>query len=64
MYRISIHTRAHDFAMMLAGLVALILIIAGLIIAAIASDVAEQDLSQRVASPSAPMSSPNSQIRD
>ena len=64
MYRISIHTRAHDFAMMLAGLVALILIIAGLIIAAIASDVAEQDLSQRVASPSAPMYSPNSQIRD
>lgn len=64
MYRISLHTRAHDYAMMLAGLVALILIVAGLIIASVAVDGSDQELSQRIESPSVPLSFPSSQLRD
>lgn len=64
MYRISIHTRAHDFAMLIASLVAILLIGIGLIIASIAADTTYQDLGQRIESPHGPLHPVSSPDRD
>ena len=64
MYRISIHTRAHDFAKLIASLVGIILIGVGLIVASIAADTTDQDLSQRIESPHGPLHPVSSPGRD
>ncbi|NCA88716.1 MAG: hypothetical protein EOM92_07305 [Gammaproteobacteria bacterium] len=51
MYRFSRRTRAHDYAMMLATLLAFVLIAAGLIVASLASNVTDPNLSRQIESP-------------
>ncbi len=55
MNRFSRHSRAHDYAMIIASLVAFLLIGAGLIMARIGVDAADHDPSQRIASSRAPL---------